>query len=1341
MKRFDASSLVLRMTVPAIALCLSSGAYAQQTLGNLEGTVTDSSGALVAGAQVQLSGDQNGIKLKTTSKKNGVYQFQNLPIGAYTLTFSEAGFETSRVPAVAVQENRTGTINIALKTGSAAETVDVNEQPILNETDATNGYVLEAQQLQELPLATGSFTQAAILAPGVNSELLSGIGSNQGLGNSPIWANGQRDTSNSFQVNGVDVTNLFNGKSSSESESQRYGFNIGQQGQGGVSGASGAGGGTAGQNSTSSSVYGSNGNGLATPPPEFIQELRVNTSQYDAAQGNRSGAQINVSTAAGANTFHGQAYGNRATNFLNAAPYFNKQAVAYQALPFAYLVPQLHRDTVGGTVGGPILRDKLFFFIGYQNLHDADASRGYSLLQVPNDGAGNALTDDRSTAGILKALQGWDNVTTAQGGTGQILPSAITLDPVAVSLLNVKLFNGQYLIPSVNIAQNAPVNQGADVFLNQKALSRADMATAALDYNVSSRDRLSAKYFYQHNPVLSPFANAITYGFPQQTDNGAQVTTLVNTVTLGSRISWEQRVGLSRSKVYGSYAPQFQNSTFGIGFPGGTGLPALSLAKFGYSGSSASGGTVSAGPAGTFANAGYFQNRLNPETNIVFSLGKHNLTAGANYTFTQLNIRNRKSYLGSASTTNFPLFLEGQLSSANEVIGTTARYYRANEDGIYLQDQWRPLSNLSLTAGVRYDYDGGFSEKYGNLFNFDPSQYQVSATSVTGSGFIVAGNNQFAPTPGVNNTTLTGRQWGISPRLGFAFTPLQNKGKVVFRGSFGFYYDRGEYFQYLSQPAGGGVSGPFGVTQAAPLANTANSAGNPTFEVPLGSATLPSVSSNPNAFTQQLLTAQQIRTGCAALLIEERTGNCPQPYYFADYARTNKLPYTINYAFNVQIELSPTVVATIGYAGNVGRHGVIPVPFNQPGVATPTNPINGETSSYGYSTLNANKTTALVSGGKTTNYYNPISTEPYATYEGGNTDLRVPYVGYSANATSFVAAGVSSYNALQAHLEKRLSNSVSAGVSYTFSHALDEQSDIGLFFTGDNPAKLRDSYASADFDRTNVLVFNYLFQLPKFRADDSLLGKFTNGWQLVGITKLQSGEPYSLYDFAGGVGSIYFGNSPELANPVLGVKNGSNPRSAQTGASGTQLSNIVCKSPATPEPNFAPGSNSCTFSYVPVFDNAQLAINNLQPGQKGVPQQVAGEPADLLETDFTPGQRNIFKQDFQKDADVSLQKITRINGHVTARYSLDIYNVTNSTSLDIPNNNISIGAGSLTPLTTPTGATSSVQSGQVVTSVNTNQSDIGRLYNIPANGTNSNGSIRNTIGQPRTVEMSLHFLF
>jgi hypothetical protein len=327
---------ILRVAVPVLALGLAAPSFAQQTLGNINGTVTDISGAVVAGAKVQITGENNGITLTTVSGKNGRYQFQNLPVGLYTLLFTETGFEVERVPSVPVQEDRTGTINAALRPGSEGTTIDVTEHPLLNETDATNGYVLDAQTIQETPLATGSFTRLATLAPGVSGELIAGIGTATGLGNQPIWANGQRDTSNGLNVDGVDVTNLFNGKSSSQDQSQRYNFNIGSGQESSV----------AGQSVTNTSVYGSNGNSLATPPPDFIQQLTVNTSEYDASEGNHSGAQINVNTMSGSNVLHGNGYATRATNFANAAPYFNKQSgPAYlNSIPQSFVIPQLHRD-------------------------------------------------------------------------------------------------------------------------------------------------------------------------------------------------------------------------------------------------------------------------------------------------------------------------------------------------------------------------------------------------------------------------------------------------------------------------------------------------------------------------------------------------------------------------------------------------------------------------------------------------------------------------------------------------------------------------------------------------------------------------------------------------------------------------------------------------------------------------------------------------------------------------------------------------------------------------------------------------------------------------------------
>ncbi|MGA8911195.1 MAG: carboxypeptidase-like regulatory domain-containing protein, partial [Acidobacteriaceae bacterium] len=374
-----------------IALAFAPMVEAQQTLGTINGTVTDISGAAMASCTVTVVNEQTGLARSTTTQKNGYWEILNLPVGTYKVTVTEPNFETVNYPSIAVREDRAATINAALKPGQVSESVTVTANPLMNATDTTNGYTLDKTQIMETPLATGSFTQLAVMAPGVSSQLLSGIGTDAGLGNQPIWSNGQRATSNTFTIDGVDVTNLFNGQSSSQDESQRYQFNIGE-------GAS-----TGGQAQDNIAVYGSNGNGLASPPPEFMQEISVTTSMYDAQQGQTSGAHVDVNTSSGSNLFHGQIYGQRGTNFLNADPFFYKQDVMLGTLPASDEDPQLHRWVAGGTLGGPVVRNKLFFFLGYQHLYDADQTGALSQWQVP---AG--LTNDRSPTGIAAACTSYN---------------------------------------------------------------------------------------------------------------------------------------------------------------------------------------------------------------------------------------------------------------------------------------------------------------------------------------------------------------------------------------------------------------------------------------------------------------------------------------------------------------------------------------------------------------------------------------------------------------------------------------------------------------------------------------------------------------------------------------------------------------------------------------------------------------------------------------------------------------------------------------------------------------------------------------------------------------------
>ena len=461
-------------------LVLTNRAQAQQTLGGITGTVTDKTGSVLPDTVVTIVGDQTELTRTLKTNANGSYDFVNLPIGTYTLSFTHDGFQSEKIPSITVQADRTATVNAALKVGQVGTVVTVEATPLMNAVDTTNGYILEKDQIDAVPLPTGSFTGLAILSPGVNAELPGGTGANSGLGNQPIWANGQRDTSNSFLLNGVDASNLFNGKSTSQVASARIVNNTGVANAASTSAA---------PIQSTASVYLAVGQALPTPAPETITEVRVNTSMYDAQQGSTSGAHIDMSTASGTNTIHGGGYIHRGTDWLNAAPFFDKQD---PNIPANDKVPQLHRYTAGGTLGGAIIKDKLFGFVSYQHLHDSDQEIGLSRMLVPQ-----GLTDTNRTA------QGLAQISNTYWGTN--LTGNGDVDPIAVALLQYKLPNGQYLIPSWD-GQTATPNFPENAISPGTAYFAADQAVTDLDWNQSTKDTVSVKYYYQHDPTVAPYA-------------------------------------------------------------------------------------------------------------------------------------------------------------------------------------------------------------------------------------------------------------------------------------------------------------------------------------------------------------------------------------------------------------------------------------------------------------------------------------------------------------------------------------------------------------------------------------------------------------------------------------------------------------------------------------------------------------------------------------------------------------------------------------------------------------------------------------------------------------------
>ncbi len=1193
---------------------------AQVILGAITGTVKDASGAAIPGATVKAVNIATNLQVTEHTDGNGSYQVPNLPVGTYTVTFTKDGFDTETHTQIVVQGDRTSTVDGALKVGSIATTVEVTGTPLMNQVDTTNGYVVDQLTIEDTPLGTGSFTQLAILAPGVHADFLGGGGANTGLGNQAIYSNGQRSTSNSFSMNGVNTNNLFNGNSTSQVGENRFVLNTGETfGTGTIQ--------------TSTSVYDAIGQALPTPAPETIEEIAVNASQYDASQGNNSGAHIGVITKSGGNAIHGEVYEHFQNSDFNAAPFF------YNASPAQVTkVPFLNRNAFGATLGGPIKKNKIFYFVAYQGVRIADGQTGQVHATVPI-----SLTNDRSPNGIVTALA-------AQGTT----ITASQINPQALAILQATLPNGTYLVPTPNVTNLATAHQlGYDALQNGgNTHASVDQGSGNIDYLISDKDRLAVKYYIQSNPTTNPFSSGDeAFGFPQTLIGGSQVVSLDNTVVLTPKITWQQRAGFTRLDAFAGTTQAFTPTQFGILTPGGTQFPEI---KFGKADSSL-GGTYTFGPNPSFGNAGMYQNQFEYASTMRWVLGRHSLSFGIDWNHTQLNIVNNNTNSDIIDFTSFATFVEGTVrtgTASTAFLGSASRYYRSDTGGVFINDNYKVASNLTVTLGLRWDLDGGLSEKNGELTGFNSNLYSYNAATdtITGSGLEVAGNNSAFGTKGASNTLLNQRQWGFAPRIGIAWSPFK---KLTVRAGFGIYYDRGELFSYLSAGAGGGFSGPFGVTLSPPFvseitANTASTFANP---FPSAGGTLPG---NPAQFLAQLPNLAQTAAD------KNPPGNLYGPFIFSGYDINNKLPYTENWTFDLQYQLKNSWLVTAGYTGNHGQHLVIPVTFNEPGIATPSNPVNGQTSSYGFTYPNNN----------------PL--EPLNTLEGGNTGIRVPYIGYSANSVLYKAEGVSNYDALQLQLRKRLSSGLQMTASYTWSHALDDQSGAGLFFTGNDSLNPKQSYASSDFDQTHVFLINFTYSIPKFKANKAVSAAL-NGWTIASQIVAQSGQPYSVYDYSGSQGSIFFSSNDEITNPIVPLAPGQTAKTAQLqGTTGVNPSK-------------------------PVLNASAFAPQFLTPGQDGVP---AG---DIYESAFGNVGRNLFRGPFGVRFDTSIGKNFKINERFMLRFSADAFNLFNHPNFDTPANDVSFFPNFSPPPSFPP--------------------------------TGSLGVIQQTIGSPRFLQLNMHLRF
>jgi len=961
-------------------------------------------------AAVHVVSQGTGWSRTTVTGADGLFRAPLLPPGEYSVVVSASGFQTKSVDSVHVVAGETTVFNVRLAVGTVASETAVVAAPEFAQTESSAlGRVTDARTITALPLANRNFSQILALNPGVVVELPDAAALGKNTQN--VSSNGAKTTANNFQFNGIDANNLSQGSFS--------GFDPEP--------------------------------GIAIPAPDTIAEFKVQTGMYDAGYGRSAGANVDFISRTGTNRFHGTLWEFFRNDVLNANDFFLKESGQDR--------PVLKQNQFGGEIGGPVRRDKTFFFGSYQATTqrdgDAPGSLAFSFLPV--------LPKDRSAASLGAAFCPANNpfFPTANGGV-QVACDGSNVNPVALALLNFKLPDHTYAIPDPQI--DVGMGVGKSTF-STPAQYREDQFSVNLDHRLSERNQLAGRFFFSRATTNAPFApfgsNVPGWGTDETQTNDMFV--LSDTHAFNPHLINVARFGFMRFNGFSSGQKSINAAdvgmTTGLGLPE---IPGISIA-----------GLFTIGPAG---EPFYYQNTNTFvwQDTVSLTRGRHNLRMGAEVKRHQVDINAPFVTDGFLFLFTFADFLLGQDGVQNgtgqsNIFNSVAASGIFRKDERYLdyagfvQDDIKVSPRLTVNAGLRYEFFGPPSDVHGHLSNFDPSLAppQVPATGSL-TGFILPSNFHGPVAPGVTQTSSSGMWNGDhsdwSPRLGFALR-LHNTPAVVLRGGYGIYYQRltGQLaFENIGQQ-------PFAVEQS--LQGAGNSAA--TFQQPF-TPPLPPTSAYP-IYTP--------RTPESAL-------------FLSAIGRHLASPYTQQYDLNVQYEITRDLLWQVGYVGSKSTHIAGCVEFNQALIATPEHPVNGQT---------------------TTTVENLAQRVPFAGIAGGSYLCKT---GFDSNYNSLQT----SLNKRFTHgLDFLASYTFSKNLDYT--SGTGGLSSLDLNFLGNDQTDPRQSRGLNNFDRTHRFVLSFFYAPPTLKSGPGVVQRALSHWQFSGQSVLQSGLPITPMDSA--AGSVY----------------------------------------------------------------------------------------------------------------------------------------------------------------------------------------------------------------------------
>jgi hypothetical protein len=800
-----------------------------QTTGQIAGTVRDQTGAVIPGAEVTIVSRETGDRRTVMTDDAGGYTAALLPPGAYQVSIVVAGFQTVQIPDVRVDVTETTTINAVVIPASVLESVNVQAVPLVQTAGPQLGWVVDSRAVSGLPLATRNVTQIMTLSSGTATYLPDNTG--VGRNTQTVSVNGARMTENNIQIDGVDVNTM----------------------------------------GTSAAVN------VPIPAPETIQEFKLQTSLYDAAFGRSGGGSLQLTTKSGTNAFQSAFYDYIRNDAMNANNPFLKASGIER--------PVLRRSAFGGTLGGPVLKDRTFFFLSYQGTREANGtsilnSISSNVLVTPG------LTNDRSPV-ALAAL------STALGLSGAV-------NPTAAALLQARLPDGQFLIPTPQV--NGRYSGSAI------SRSREDQFTINFNHRVAERNWLSVKTFAANAPSFlarpsfrGSAANVPGFGFDQTNDN--RIMVLQDLHAFRDTVFNEARIGYTIHRNIFSPQEPVLDGEIGIQRANADSLPGLPLIRI----AAPAGGLVIGTPT-SIANAS--PSVMTFVEVLSIQRRQQHLRMGTEVRVNRVHSTGDAFTRGQIDFASFTSFLQGAPSLSVFGGGIRESNVRATDYNIFVQDDWRVSPSWTLNLGMRYELDLPPYDPLGRIGTFEPSLYQPPRPPDTPGmlvgpplgGFVqaddVIARYDMPALPKVGKRLVKSVDpTNIAPRFGFAYVPLDS-GRAVLRGGYGVFYARTTF-----QGAGSATTPPMYVLgrQINPRLST------PFFSVPA-----------PDQFP---------------------TFISGVPLSGSVLDRDIRTPYFHQYNGSLQYELSSDLLLEVAYVGTRGRNLFRQVAINQARLASPQNPV------------------------------------------------------------------------------------------------------------------------------------------------------------------------------------------------------------------------------------------------------------------------------------------------------------------------------------------------------------------------------------------------------------------